>query len=294
MSIVDARVRLPQDQRPSSAYDAPTRQTEQYDKVLGLTDKMNAGTLSGLLKVMDEEDIGRAAMHAESEGGEDADLLNESLRRVLDTHPDRFVGVGCVDIADPSPTALVAQTVRAQQIGLLGVSFQPAFLGLDIDGRHLYPLYSRAEELGLIVAVHTGITYSRMHPLRHERPELLDQVACDFPDLRLIACHAGWPWATEFAAVARRHPTVHLESGAIAPKYVARPGTGWDAMFAMMPNLLREQVLYGSDWPMMQPRRALTEWRGSGLPEAALAALLGGNTRRLFGLDEATPVHETS
>lgn len=294
MSIVDARVRLPQDQRKDSTYQAPARQTEQYDKVLGLSEKMNAGTLSGLLVVMDAEGIGTAVMHAESEGGEDADLLNESLRRVLDAHPDRFVGVGCVDIGNPSPTALVTQTVRAQQLGLLGVSFQPAFFGLDIDERHLYPLYSRAEELGLIVAVHTGITYSRMHPLRHERPELLDQVACDFPDLRLIACHAGWPWATEFAAVARRHSTVHLEFGAIAPKYVARPGTGWDAMFAMMPNLLRDQILYGSDWPMMQPGRALTEWRDSGLPEAALDALLGGNARRLFGLDEAVPDHVTS
>lgn len=145
-------------------------------------------------------------------------------------------------------------------------------------------MYSRAEELGLIVAVHTGITYSRMHPLRHERPELLDQVACDFPDLRLIACHAGWPWATEYAAVARRHPTVYLEFGALAPKYVARPGSGWDAMFAMMPTVLREKVLYGSDWPMIAPTRALAEWRASGLPAPALEALFAGNARRLFGL----------
>jgi uncharacterized protein len=285
MTIIDARVRLPQDQRPTARYEAPARQTEQYDRVLGLTDKMNSGTLADLLRVMDAEGIGRAVMHAESEGGEDADELNAGLRAVLDAHPDRFVGIGCVDVGSPSPTAIVRQAMRAYEMSLLGVSFQPAFFGLDIDDRRLYPLYSRAEELGLIVAVHTGITYSRMHPIRHERPELLDQVACDFPELRLIACHAGWPWATEFAAVARRHPTVYLEFGALAPKYVARSGTGWDAMFGMMPRLLREQILYGSDWPMMQPRRALAEWRGSGLPAEALEALFAGNARRLFGLD---------
>ncbi|MEV4182417.1 amidohydrolase family protein [Streptosporangium canum] len=100
-----------------------------------------------------------------------------------------------------------------------------------------------------------------MHPLRHERPELLDQVACDFPDLKLIACHAGWPWVTEYCAVARRHPTVYLEFGALAPKYVAKAGTGWDALFGMMRNVLRDQVLYGSDWPMMSPARAIAEWR---------------------------------
>jgi hypothetical protein len=52
----------------------------------------------------------------------------------------------------------------------------------------------------------------------------------------------------------------------------------------MMPNVLREQVLYGSDWPMMAPQRALAEWRQSGLPPAALDALLRGNAERLFGL----------
>lgn len=289
MTIIDARVRLPQDRRPSRSYQAPARHTEQYDRVLGLTEKMNSGDLPALLQTMDQEQISRAVMHAESEGGEDADELNESLRRVIDEHPDRFVGVGSVDVGNPSPSAIVGQAVRAGQLGLLGVSFQPAFFGLGIDDRRLYPLYCRSEELGLVVAVHTGINYSRMHPLRHERAELLDQVACDFPDLRLVACHAGWPWATEYAAVARRHPTVYLEFGALAPKYVARPGTGWDALFGMMPNVLRDQILYGSDWPVMQPRRVIAEWRASGLPQNALDALFVENARRLFRLDAPAP-----
>jgi len=284
MDIVDARVRLPQDLRPDADYQAPPRQREQYDTVLDLTAKMNAGTLDALIADLDRAGIGQAVMHAESEGGEDADALNAALCAVLDRHGDRFVGIGCVDIGVPFPTALSRQVQRIAEAGLLGICLEPAFFGRDIDERHLYPMYSRAEDLGLIVAVHTGITYSRMHPLRHERPELLDQVACDFPDLRLIACHAGWPWATEYAAVARRHPTVYLEFGALAPKYVARPGSGWDAMFAMMPTVLREQVLYGSDWPMIAPTRALAEWRASGLPAPALEALFAGNARRLFGL----------
>jgi hypothetical protein len=245
---------------------------------------MNAGTLRGLLATMDEEGIGFAVMHAESEGGEDAEALNNALRSVIEAHPDRFVGMGCVDIGHPLPTHLVRQVAAIGESGLVGASFQPAFFGLDIDDRHLYPLYSRAEELGLVIAVHTGITYSRMHPMRHERPELLDQVACDFPDLTLIACHAGWPWATEYAAVARRHPTVFLEFGGLAPKYVAKAGTGWDALFGMMPNVLREQVLYGSDWPVMDPARALREWGASGLDERALRALTHDNAVRVFGI----------
>lgn len=285
MTIIDARVRLPQDLRPGAEYSAPLRQTEQYDKVLNLRDKMNGGTFDGLLADLNAEGITRAVMHAESEGGEDGDALNDALAKVLADHPVTFKGIGCLDIADRRPGQIAAQTARIATMGMLGVTVQPAFFGLDIDHRSLYPMYSRAEELGLIVCVHTGITYSRMHPLRHEGPEMLDQVACDFPDLRLIACHAGWPWATEFAAVARRHPTVYLEFGALAPKYVAKSGTGWDAMFGMMPNMLREQILYGSDWPMIQPSRALSEWRNSGLDDATLTALFHDNAAALFGFD---------
>lgn len=280
---IDARVRLPQELREHATYTVPSRQAEQYDRVLHLSEKLNSGGLDDLLTTMDREGIRHAVMHAESEGGEDVAALNEALVKVLAAHPDRFVGVGAVDPLE-SPGRIGRDTARCAELGLRGISLQPAFFGLDIDDRRLYPAYARAEELGLVMALHTGITYSRMHPLKHERPELLDQVACDFPDLRLVACHAGWPWAAEYAAVARRHPTVHLEFGGLAPKYVARPGTGWDPMFGLMGNVLREQVLYGSDWPVMKPQRALREWRESGLDELALKALLHDNAARLFGL----------
>lgn len=283
MTVIDARVRLPQELRPVGVYRAPGRQTEQYDRVLGLTGKVNEGGLGDLLATMDAEGIEHAVMHAESEGGESADALNDALGGVLAEHGERFRGIGCVDVADAGPTRRARQTAAAADAGLLGVTVQPAFFGLDIDDRGLYPMYARAEELGLVVALHTGITSSRMHPLRHERPELLDQVACDFPDLRLIACHGGWPWVTEFCAVARRHPTVYLEFGGLAPKYVARPGSGWDTLFGMLPTVLRGQVLYGSDWPVMAPRRALAEWRAAGLDDGALQALLHDNAAGLFG-----------
>ncbi len=287
MTVIDARVRLPQHLRQRATYQAPPLQTAQYDRVLNLTEKMNAGTLEDLLGQMDAEGVAQAVMHAESEGGESADALNEAVAVVVADHPTRFRGVGTVDLEHVRPTRAAHQVADVAAAGLVGVAVQPAFFGLDIDSRALYPMYSRAEDLGLVVAVHTGITYSRMHPLRHERPELLDQVACDFPDLRLVACHAGWPWVTEVCAVARRHPTVFLEFGGLAPKYVARPGTGWDVLFGMMPSVLRSQVLYGSDWPVMTPARALAEWRDSGLPTAALDALLHDNAAALFGFGAA-------
>jgi len=282
-TVIDARVRLPQDQRRGKVYAAPPRQLQQYDKTLGLSQKINAGTLAQLLDVMQQEGIRHALMHAESEGGEDAQSLNACLCEVLAQHPGRFKGVGAVNVTGHTPGEIGRQADQVQEQGMIGISLQTAFLGMDIDDRVFYPLYARAEENQLTLFLHTGINYSRMHPMHHERPERLDRVACDFPDLRLVACHAGWPWTTELVAVARRHPTVFLEFGGLAPKYVAKPGTGWDAIFGMMPNVLRQQILYSSDYPVMHPQRALAEWRASGLREDTLHALLHDNAARLFG-----------
>ena len=284
MQIIDARVRVPQAGRESSKYAAPERQTEQYDRVLDLSEKMNAGTLESLLESMESQGISKAVMHAETEGNEDIDALNNSLFKILEQHSDKFLGVGAVDIYGGSPGTASIQVRDASDRGLVGVSMQPSFAGLDIDSRLLYPAYARAEELEMVVFLHTGINYSRMHPIRHERPELLDQVACDFPNLKLVACHAGWPYAAEFCAVARRHPTVYLEFGGLAPKYVAKSGAGWDTVHSLMDNVLQRQVLFGSDWPVMDLGRVVEEWNASGLSSETLSRLFGKNSAELFAL----------
>jgi uncharacterized protein len=117
--------------------------------VLDLTTKMNSGRLVDLVATLDEEGIDMAIMHAETEGGEAGDELNAALAGVIREHPQRFVGVGSVDIGHGVPPTTAARQVAAcAALGFVGVCLQPAFFGLDIDDRSLYPLYSRAEESG--------------------------------------------------------------------------------------------------------------------------------------------------
>ena len=111
---------------------------------------------------------------------------------------------------------------------------------MAIDDRVLYPVYAKADELGLHVALHTGINYTVSFPIRNDQPLQLDQVACDFPGLVLIACHAGWPWVAEMVAVLRKHPNVYAEFGGLAPRYVCEPNTGWEVMKRFMNSLLSQ------------------------------------------------------
>lgn len=281
--IIDFRVRVPSAVRPpiSAGGDVYT----QYEAVLDIGNGWHKD-MDELLAEMDEAGIGHAVLHAEYEHGDYADALNEEVAEQVRFRPERFSGFGTVSLEPLSVMRAVHQVERVAALGLKGINVQPSFFGHAIDDRLLYPVYAKATELGLAVAIHTGVNYSRRHPIEAERPVRLDQVACDFPEATLIACHAAWPWVPEIVAVARRHPNVLIDFGGLAPKYLGVPGSGWEMMLRFMDRLLRHQVLFATDWPVFPQRRALEEWRGLGLRAETLDALLHGNAGRLLSSGE--------
>ena len=200
---------------------------------------------------------------------------------IVEKHPDRFTGIGTISLDSFTIKRALRQVEECAEMGMIGLSIEPAFFGLHLNEKKLYPIYAKAMEKNLLVALHTGINYSTNKPMQGENPILLDEIACDFPDLTLVASHAGWPWIPEMVAVARKHPNVLMEFGGIAPKYVAAQGSGWEMMFRFMNSVLSKQIVYGTDWPTMDHQRTLAEWQGLGLKTEVLDQLLCGNAKAL-------------
>lgn len=278
--VIDFRVRLPLELRPSE--DLPDDYLAQYDQVLDLSANRHR-TLDQLISDMDASGVTHAVVHAEYEYGDEADALNEAVAKLVTQQPGRFSGYGTISMGNLKIPRALTQVQRVFDLGLKGLNLQPSFFGIAIDDRVLYPVYAKAYELGLHVALHTGINYTVTFPIRNDQPLQLDQVACDFPGLTLIACHAGWPWVPEMVAVLRKHPDVYAEFGGLAPRYVCEHNTGWEVMFRFMNSLLSRQVLHGTDWPVFPMDRALAEWRNGGLRPDVLGELIGGNAGRLLG-----------
>jgi len=284
-AVVDARVRLPHDLRPTASAHKPLAMTARYDAVLDTATSRVRG-LAELEADLQAAGIGHAVVHAEYEYGDDADALNEATAKLVAEAPDRYTGIGTISMTALEPMRTVRQARRIADLGLVGVNLQPAFFDVAIDDRRLYPLYAACSELGLVVALHTGVNYSTVSPIDGERPTRLDVVACHFPGLPLIACHGAWPWVTELVAVMRRHPSVYADFGGLAPRYVGEPGTGWEVLRRFMDGPLAGQVLFATDWPVFPMQRALAEWRGMGLRESTLSGLLAGNITRLLQLNQ--------
>ena len=153
---------------------------------------------------------------------------------------------------------------------------------LPNDAR-LYPLYQSCVEYEIPLWLHTGINYAPNHSMEADRPLHLEKILLDFPDIRLVACHSGWPWVGELCAIARKfYPRVFLEIGGVAPKYIFASGTGWDPFFQYANSLLQDQVLFGTDWPTISFSRAVKEIKESPLKEEVKHKILYGNGQRLI------------
>lgn len=280
--MIDVRMRLPNEFRSITIDEMKTF----YGKYEDVFDISTMSKIKGkhLLQQLKASEIAHAVVHAEYEYAEDASKLNDSLASFISEYPDSLSGFGTVDLANLKPKKLVKEAERIKSYGLKGINLQPIFFDVDPLDRRLYPLYSKAEQLGLIVSFHTGIHYSLHSSFINNNPLFIDQIAVDFPDLKIIACHAGWPWVAEMAAIARRHSHVFLEFGGLDPRYIAKQGSGWEPLFTLMDNLLQNQILFGTDWPVIAPNQVIDGWQQSELKESTLDKLFTQNARKLLQL----------
>ncbi|MBS0222513.1 MAG: amidohydrolase [Proteobacteria bacterium] len=236
-------------------------------------------TLDQLLGLLDEAAIGRAVMQAEWSQG-DYREENDQVAQIVRAHEDRFVGFASVNAAD-GMKAITELRRSVETLGLRGLNVQPFASNLYANDKKFYPLYLKCLEYGIPVTIHTGINYSNDRTIDFGRPIYVDEVACDFPGLKIVLNHGGWPWVNESVAIARKHKSVFIEIGGIAPKYIAAENAGWDMLLRFANNLLQDQILFATD-SMVPFKRAVTEAKALPLKPEVLAKLMGGNAEKLL------------
>lgn len=291
--IIDFRVRVPLRDSASDprlkledVYTNP-EDMARYQDIYGLEEIINT-TCDDLLAEMDEAGVDKAVIHAEYECGgyKTYHALNEKVAKIVGKYPDRFVGIAGVDPRD-GMVAVRELDWAVKELGFKGLNLQVPFQGLSAVDKRCYPLYAKCIELGIPVAIHVGVHFDTAYAITQNNPVFLDEIACDFPELKIVGLHGGWPWVLELIAVARRHPNVYLEYGAVAPRYLAMPRAGWEPIMQFGNSLLQDQVLFGTDWPSLRLKRAVTEFKELTLKEEVKDKILSKNAIQLLGLSWA-------
>ncbi len=237
-----------------------------------------------LLALMDREGVERAALInyvAPEVMGFDPSV-NDWVLRYVRGHEDRLSAVGSVHprhTKDPG-----GETRRLFERGIRILKIHPphqlfaanSHLG-DLPG--LAEVYRAAEEQGRPVTIHTGTSIFPGARNRFADPMPVDDVAVDFPKLKILLAHAGRPLYMETAVfLVRRHPNVYLELSGIPPK----------KLLEYLPRLeeLSDRCLWGTDYPspgVASMRKNVDDFAALGLSEAAMERILWGNAVRVIG-----------
>jgi len=212
-------------------------------------------------------------------------ITNESVAAIADRHPDRFIPFAGVDIMRGAAAVRdVERWIRLRRFR--GLSLRPFMTGLAADDRRYYPFYEKCVELNVPVSIHASANWTTCRPSDLGHPHHFDVVACDFPELKLILSHAGYPWVLEACLLAWKHPNVYLELAAHRPRYFTTPGAGWEPLLQYGQTTIQDKILYGTGAFLIgrTPAELVSEMRAVPLRAAVMDKWLYGNAARLLGI----------
>ena len=114
--------------------------------------------------------------------------------------------------------------------------------------------------------------------LQNSYPMLLEDVAIDFPDMQIVIAHPSWPWQDEALSLALHKPNVWIDLSGWSPKYFPAQ------LIQYATTLLKDRMLFGSDYPLITPERWMKDFDEAGFKDKVKPLILKENAKRLLGL----------
>ena len=206
------------------------------------------------------------------------DCSVSEVAKLVEMEPDRIVGLVGIN-----PYGDIMGTVRELESGVRehnfrGAHIHPYGFGFNLSDAIYYPIYAKCSELNVPVFMQVGHSAEKM-PSETGHPLLLDRIALDFPDLKIVGMHTGWPWTETLVAMAWKHPNVFIGTSAHAPKY-------WEESLIRFINTRgKNKVVFGSDYPVLNQEECIAQVKDLNLRPEAFENLMRNNALNVLGLE---------
>ena len=234
--------------------------------------------LSATIKEMDVGGVGIGLVSAWW-GPQGPLIHNDEVASFVGEHPDRFYGLASVDLSRPmNAVRELRRCVR--EFGFVGLRIVPWLWGLPPDDRRYYPLYSECVELDIPFCLQVGHTGPLMSSETGRPIPYLENVALDFPELRIVAGHIGAPWTQEIISLASKCTNVYIDTSAYKAKRFPAD------FIEFMRGRGSQRVMFGTNYPMLTPSQCKEGLDDIGLSDQACDLYLRGNAERVFKLGQ--------
>ena len=209
---------------------------------------------------------------------------NEEVAEVAAANPDVLIPFASIDPAKGRRGVLEARRLISD-FGVRGFKFHPNIQAFFPNDRKVYPLYEEIAAAGLPALFHSGhsgigsgLPGGGGIRLKYSNPMYVDDVAVDFPELPIVLAHPSFPWQDEAISVALHKQQVYIDLSGWSPKYFP------PQLVRYANTLLRDRVLFGSDYPLITPDRWLADFEQLEIRDEVRPLILKENAARLLGL----------
>ncbi len=237
-------------------------------------------SLADFIRQLDEAKIDKVGLINPAIKGVPIRPMNERVAKLLESYPGRLIGFAGFD-PNTGEESVREIEYAVKDLGFSGVKTVASFVGLDINDKTFYPSYAKAQELNVPILVHTGSAILEGVRVKHVHPQMIDDVAFDFPDLKIICSHLGGWQFMDLIGMLIRHSNVFADISfwPLNPLYTDL--VPWSLLERAVP----EKILFGSDYPAGQSPKEAAEAVGK-LPvsESFREKILGNNAAKLIGL----------
>ena len=196
----------------------------------------------------------------------------------------RLIGFASVDPSLPEAPAALEHAVRG--LGLRGLKLDPALQQFRLDDEaRAFPVYAAAAALDIPVLVHAGMSWAPKGRAALAHPLALERVVQTFPRLRLVVAHFGWPWVAETVMLALRYPNVSIDTSVLfsgTPAESLRQALTSTVGLDTLDRSLSRQIVFGSNYPRVDPKRAVWAVQGLGLRPSLLQRVFHDNAAALL------------
>ncbi|MGD8325972.1 MAG: amidohydrolase family protein [Sphingomonadales bacterium] len=270
MTVIDVWGQIPTERMAKSHW------MESLLRWTGRSGEVLVSTPEKTLKAMDDAGVDIMFLSAWY-GPSGALVSNQEMLSDAEAAPDRFRGLISVDLNRPMDAVREIRDLATHD-QVVGVRVVPWLWNLPPNDRLYYPIYTACVDAGLPFCTQVGHT----GPLLRSEPgrpiPYLEDVLLDFPELKVVGGHVGFPWVNELTSLAFKFRNLYLDTSAYALHRLPSD------FVQFMKGVGQGRVMFGTNWPMLSPKQCLKGLDSLGLDEEAKTGFLNSVAKEVFSL----------